>query len=103
MPDILKDSESPSAKKIKEIIEQRDAQMQNSPEAQQNAQLQAENARLSLLVKQSQANLNNTKAKAMLDRNQIDLQKAFSNSLIQKEAVRAKHDKNQLDAMRRIN
>lgn len=103
VPDILKDSESPSAKKIKEIIEQRDAQMQNSPEAQQNAQLQAENERLNMMVKQSQANLNNTKAKAMLDRNQIDLQKAFSNSLVQKEAVRAKHDKNQLDAMRRIN
>ena len=103
IPDILKDSESPSAKKIKTIIEQQEAAAQNSPQAQQNAQLQAENERLNMMVKQSQANLNNTKAKAMLDRNQIDLQKAFSNSLVQKEAVRAKHDKNQLDAMRRIN
>ncbi|MDT8337569.1 MAG: hypothetical protein RQ763_00075 [Sulfurimonas sp.] len=102
IPDILKDSDSPSAKKIREIIEQRDTQSQNSPQAQQNAQLQAENEKLNMMVKQSQANLNNTKAKAMLDRNQIDLQKAFSNSLVQKETVKAKHDKNQLDAMRRI-
>ena len=102
IPDILKDSDSPSAKKIREIIEQRDSQMQNSPQAQQNAQLQAENERLNMMVKQSQANLNNTKAKAMLDKNQIDLQKAFSSSLIQKEAVKAKSDKNQLDMMRSV-
>jgi len=103
VPDIMKDSGSPSAKKIKGIIEQMDEQSQNSPQAQQNAQLQAENDRLSLTLKQSQANLNNTKAKAMLDKNKIDLQKAFSNSLIAKESVVAKHDKNQLDAMRRVN
>ena len=100
--DILKDSDSPSAKKLKAIIEQKEQQSQNSPEAQQNAQLQAENERLNMLVKQSQANLNNTKAKAMLDKNQIDLQKAFSNSLIAKENVQNKRDKNQLDSMRGV-
>jgi hypothetical protein len=100
--DILKDSDSPSAKKLKAIIEQKEQESQNSPQAEQNAQLQAENERLNMLVKQSQANLNNTKAKAMLDKNQIDLQKAFSNSLVAKETVQAKRDKNQLDAARRI-
>lgn len=100
VPDILRDSESSSAKKIKDIIEQRDAQMQNSPQSQENARLQAENAKLDMMLKQSQTNLNDTKSKAMLDKNQIDLQKAFSNSLIQKEAVKAKNDKNQLDSMK---
>ena len=103
VPDILKDSESSSANKIKEIIEQRDMQAQNNPQAQAQAQLEQENQKLSLMLKHSQANLNNSKAKAMLDKNKIDLQKAFSNSLIQKESVKAKHDKNQLDAMRRVN
>lgn len=102
IPDILKDSESPSANKIRQIIEQRDAQQQNSPEAQQNAQLKAKNVKLDMMLKQSQANLNNTKSKAMLDKNQIDLQKAFSNSLIGKQMVQAKQDKNQLDSMRGV-
>lgn len=102
IPDILKDSDSPSAKKIKEIIEQKDAQQQNSPQAQQQQQLEAENNRLNMMLKQSQANLNNTKAKAMIDKNKIDLQKAFSNSLVAKQSVQAKMDKNQLDAMRRV-
>ena len=103
IPDILKDSDSPSAKKIKDIIEQQDAQSQNSPQAQQQAQLEADNNRLEMALKQSQANLNNTKAKAMTDKNKIDLQKAFSNSLVAKQSVQAKMDKNQLDAMRRVN
>ncbi|MCX6075996.1 MAG: hypothetical protein NTW78_03825 [Campylobacterales bacterium] len=102
IPDILKDSESPSANKIRQIIEQRDAQQQNSPEAQQNAQLKAKNVNIDMMLKQSQANLNNTKSKAMLDKNQIDLQKAFSNSLIGKQMVQAKQDKNQLDSMRGV-
>jgi predicted NAD/FAD-binding protein len=53
-------------------------------------------------LKTSQANLNDAKSKSMLDKNKIDLQKAFSHSLISKESVRAKHDKNQLDAMRGV-
>ncbi|MBE0498569.1 MAG: hypothetical protein IBX43_04930 [Campylobacterales bacterium] len=102
IPDILKDSDSPSAKKIRDIIAQRDEQAQASPQDQQNAQLQQEVQKLEMMLKQSQTNLNNSRAKAMLDKNQIDLQKAFSNSLIAKENVKAKQDKNQLDAMRRI-
>lgn len=103
IPDILKDSDSPSAKKIRDMIMQKDEQSQNSPEAQQNAQLKQENERLNMMLKQSQTNLNNTKAQAMTDKNKIDLQKAFSSSLIAKEQVQTKNDKNQLDAMRGIN
>lgn len=102
VPDILRDSESPSAKKMRDFITKRDQERNNSPMAQQNAQLQSDNARLEMMVKQSQANLNNTKAQSMIDRNRIDLQKAFSRSLIDKQMVQAKNDKNQLDAMRRI-
>ncbi|MDQ7044729.1 MAG: hypothetical protein Q9M40_07050 [Sulfurimonas sp.] len=102
VPDILKDSESSSAKKIKDIIDQRDAQAQNSPQAQESERLANENEKLNLMLKQSQANLNNTKSKFMIDKNKIDLQKAFSSSLIAKDGMRAKHDKNQLDAMRSV-
>ena len=102
IPDILKDSDSPSAKKIKDIIEQQDASTQNSPQAQQQTQLEAENNRLNMMLKQSQATLNNTKAKAMLDKNKIDLQKAFSTSLVAKQNIQAKNDKNQLDAMKGV-
>lgn len=102
VPDILKDSGSPSAKKIRDIIEQQGQSQDNSPMAQQNAQLQAENEKLNMMVKQSQANLNNSRAQSLMDKNKIDLQKAFSNSLINKQMVQAKNDKNQLDAMRRI-
>jgi len=102
VPDILKDSDSPSAKKIRMIIEQRDEQSQNSPQAQIQAQQEQEIQKLNMMLKQSQTTLNNSKAKAMLDKNKIDLQKAFSGSLIAKENVKAKSDKNQLDAMRRI-
>jgi hypothetical protein len=102
VPDILRDSDSPSAKKVRDFIERRDQERNNSPMAQQNAQLQADNARLEMMFKQSQTNLNNTKSQSMIDRNKIDLQKAFSRSLIDRQIVQAKNDKNQLDAMRRI-
>lgn len=102
VPDILRDSDSPSAKKVRDFINRRDQERNNSPMAQQNAQLQANNARLEMMLKQSQANLNNTKAQTMIERNKIDLQKAFSRSLIDKQIVQVKNDKNQLDAMRRI-
>ena len=102
LPDILKDSDSPSAAKIRQIVEQKYISEQNSPQTQENAQLEAANRQLEMRLKQSQANLNDAKSKAMTDKNKIDLQKAFSNSLIAKDGMRAKHDKNQLDAMRRI-
>ena len=102
VPDILKDSDSPSAKKIRDIIAQRDTNAQNSPQAQANAQLQADNQKLEMLLKQSQTNLNNARASGITNKNKIDLQKAFSNSLIQKENIKTKQDKNQLDAMRGI-
>ena len=102
IPDILRDSESPSAKKIKDIIEQREEQAQNSPQSQADAQMQDEIRSLEMRLKHSQANLNDAKSKSMHDKNKIDLQKAFSSSLINKENVKVKHDKNQLDAMRRI-
>lgn len=102
IPDILKDSDSPSAPKIRAIIEQQAAAQQNSPEAQQRQQLEAQKQQLEVMLKQSQANLNNARAQAMSDKNKIDLQKAFSNSLVAKANVQAKQDKNQLDAMRRI-
>jgi vacuolar-type H+-ATPase catalytic subunit A/Vma1 len=102
VPEILKDSDSPSAKKIRAIIEQRDAQAQNSPEADANAQMQKQIENLNMQLKYSQTNLNNAKAKAMLDKNKIDLQKAFSSSLIAKQNVQTKKDKNQLDALKGV-
>jgi len=102
IPDILRDSDSPSALKIRQMIEQKDADAQNSPQAQANAQLAEQNKQLELRLKGSQVALNDAKAKAMIDKNKIDLQKAFSTSLIAKDANRAKHDKNQLDAMKGV-
>lgn len=102
VPDILRDSESPSARKIKMIIEQMDDEAKNSPQAQRAAQLQEQVAALELRLKSSQANLNDAKSQSMLQRNKIDLQKAFSRSMIDKAAVQVKQDKNILDAQRRI-
>jgi len=101
VPDILKDSDSPSANKIRDIINQRDSQKQESPESQMVAQMQAENERLNLILKQSQANLNNARAKAMEDKNKIDLQKAFSRSVIEKENIQARNNAAQLANARR--
>lgn len=102
VPDIMKDMESPSAKKIRDVIAQADQQASASPEASEAQRLEAENKRLEMALKASQKNLNDAKAQSMIDRNRIDLQKAFSRSLIDKANVQAKNDKNQLDAMRRI-
>jgi len=102
VPEILKDSDSPSAKKIRSIIEQRDEMAKNSPEADANAQMQQQIENLNMQLKHSQTNLNNAKAKAMLDKNKIDLQKAFSNSLIAKQNLQTKKDKNQLDALKGV-
>jgi len=102
LPDILKDSGSPSARKIKEIIEQQDSENSSSPLAQENAQLKSQLQGLEMIHKQSQTNLNNAKALALTDKNKIDLQKAYSSSLVAIENVQAKKDKNTLDAMRGI-
>jgi hypothetical protein len=102
VPDILKDSGSPSARKIRQIIEQVSAQQQNSPEVQRMAQLEQANKQLEMQVKQSQTNLNNAKAQALQDKNKIDLQKAFSSSLIAKANVQAKQDRNLLNAGRNV-
>ena len=101
VPDIMKDMDSPSAKKVRDVITQMD-QAAASGQSDETARLEADNRRLELMLKQSQANLNNTKAQTMIERNRIDLQKAFSRALIDKATVQAKNDKNQLDAMRRI-
>lgn len=102
VPDILKDSDSPSASKIRDIITQRDAQAGENPQAQMMAQMQAENERLNMILKQSQANLNNARAKAMDDKNKIDLQKAFSQSVIAKENIQARNNSAQLGNARRM-
>jgi len=102
VPDILKDSESPSASKIRQIIEARQQERQNSPEVNRQNEIQEAEARLDFIYKQSQTNLNNAKAKALNDKNKIDLQKAFSNSLIAKENVKAKFQKNQINSLRGV-
>ena len=102
VPDILRDSDSPSAKKIRDFINKRDAQRNDSAQIQQSTKLQEDNVRLEQMLKISQKNLNDARAQSMTDKNKIDLQKAFSKSLIDKQMVQTKNDKNQLDAMRRI-
>jgi len=102
VPDILRDSDSPSALKIRQIIEQNEASAKDSPQAQAIQKLQEANQQLEMRLKGSQVNLNDAKAKSMIDKNKIDLQKAFSTSLIAKDANRAKHNKNQLDAMKGV-
>lgn len=102
VPDILKDQGSPSASKMRDFIMKRDQERKNSPQSQASAQLQADNEKLQQMLIMSQKNLNDARATSMIDRNKIDLQKAFSKSLIDKQVVQAKNDKNQLDVMRRI-
>jgi len=101
IPDILRDTNSSSAKKIRDIIEKKDDESQNSPQAQENAQLQKQIQGLEFQLKQSQTNLNNAKADGIANKNKIDLQKAFSNSLIAKQNVQVKQDKNLVDGIRR--
>lgn len=101
LPDILRDSDSPSANKIRNIIMQRDQSQQENPAAIRAAQLEEENQRLNMVLKQSQASLNIARAKAMDDKNKIDLQKAFSKSLIDKANVQARENAVQLGNARR--
>ncbi|PID47327.1 MAG: hypothetical protein CR967_04630 [Proteobacteria bacterium] len=94
VPFILKDSEAPSARKIQQIIE---SQKQNPQES-----LRMEEVRLEMLHKQSQTNLNNAKAKALGDRINLDLKKAWSSNKVALENVKAKQQKNMTDSIRRI-
>lgn len=98
VPEILKDSESPSADKIRRIVYQKAEEKNNSP--QTAAQSQAEEAakQLDMAYKQSMINLNNSKARAMLNKNDIDLQKAFSTAVIAKENVINKQQQSMLKA-----
>ena len=101
IPDILRDTNTSSAKKIRDIISKQDDEAQNSPQADANAQLQQQIQSLEFQLKQSQTNLNNAKADGIANKNKIDLQKAFSNSLIAKQNIKTKQDKNLVDNMRR--
>lgn len=98
VPEILKDSESPSADKIRRIVYQKAEEKNNSPESA--AQNQAEEAakQMDMAYKNSMINLNNAKARAMLNKNDIDLQKAFSNAVIAKENVINKQQQAMLKA-----
>ncbi len=102
VPDILKDSESPSANKIRQIIEQRTQGQDDTPQAKELAQLKGRNQQLEDMYKGSQITLNNAKSKAMNDRNKIDLQKAFSHSTIAQQNIQVKQQQNITDSMRRI-
>lgn len=94
VPFILKDSEAPSARKIKQIID----------EQQQNAQssVEDEHARIEMLNKQSQTNLNNAKAEALKNKTKIDLQKAWSGNKVALENIKTKQQKILTDSMKRI-
>lgn len=101
-PLMLKDMQSPDAKKLQNFIEQRKQQGANSPEAAELAALKSQMAQLEASYKISQTNLNNSKAKSMNDKNKIDLQKAFSNATIAKENIKTKQQANMTNAMRSI-
>ncbi len=100
LPMILKDMGSPDAKRYKDHIEQQNQQGANSPEAQRIQQLESQLSQMEMIHKQSQTNLNNAKAKAMTDKNKIDLQKAFANTNIAIEKIREDKQKNMTNAMR---
>jgi len=105
VPEILKDAESPSADKIRKIVYANEAkaqERQESPQVQeQNSQEMQENqaqAQLDIAYKNSIINLNNAKAKAMLNKNDIELQKAYSSAVIAKENLINKQQKAMLVA-----
>jgi hypothetical protein len=102
IPAILKDMESPDAKKVKDAMEAQALASQNSPEAQRLRKLEEEKMRLEMMYKHSQTSLNNAKAKAMVDKNKIDLQKAFANSVMGNKQIEIKQQKNMIDAGRRV-
>jgi hypothetical protein len=102
VPDILKDSGSPSAKKIRDIIMEQDKKNTTTPQAKLDAQKAQDAQQLEFVYKQSQTNLNNAKAKALTDKNKIDLQKAFANNMIARENIKSKLQKSQLSSMRGV-
>lgn len=101
-PLMLKDMGSPDAKKLKDFIAQQNEQRSNSPEAQRVQELESQLKQLEMMNKQSQTNLNNAKAKALNDKNKIDLQKAFSSATIAQESLKTKQQANMTNAMRSI-
>lgn len=98
VPEILKDSESPSADKIRRIVYQKAEEKNNSPQSAAQSQAEEADKQMDRAYKQSMINLNNSKARAMLNKNDIDLQKAFSNAVIAKENVINKQQQSMLKA-----
>jgi len=100
LPMLLKDMGSPDAKKYKDYITSQNENNINSPQAQKIQHLESQVAQMEMMHKQSQTNLNNSKAKALTDKNRIDLQKAFSNATIAKSNIVQKQQKNMLESNR---
>ncbi len=98
VPEILKDSESPSADKIRRIVYQKQEEKANDPQNQMQARQEEANKQMDMAYKNSMINLNNAKAKAMLNKNDIDLQKAYSNAVIAKENLVNKQQQSMLRA-----
>lgn len=98
VPEILKDSESPSADKIRRIIYQKEQEQSNSPQSGLAQQIEEAKAQQDFAYKNSMINLNNAKAKAMLNKNDIDLQKAYSNAVVASESVKTKQQQQMLNA-----
>lgn len=98
VPEILKDSESPSADKIRRIVYQKDEEKKNNPASIAQSQAEEADKQIDMAYKQSMINLNNSKARAMLNKNDIDLQKAFSTAVIAKENVINKQQQAMLKA-----
>lgn len=98
VPEILKDSESPSADKIRRIVYQKEQEEIANPNNERVAKEDESKKYLDIAYKNSMINLNNAKAKAMLNKNQIDLQKAYANAVLSKESLINKQQQNMLRA-----
>lgn len=102
LPDIMKDNGSPSADKIRNIILEQDEKQANNPQQQMMNQIEQAKIQQEMAYKNSMINLNNAKAKAMMDKNKVDLQKAYSNALIASDKVTNKQQYNMYNANKRI-
>jgi hypothetical protein len=98
VPEILKDSDSPSADKIRRIVYQKEQERQNSPETAAQNQADEATRQMDMAYKNSMINLNNAKARAMMNKNDIDLQKAYSSAVIAKENIVNKQQQAMLKA-----
>lgn len=98
VPEILKDSDSPSADKIRRIVYQKEQERQNSPETAAQNQADEATRQMDIAYKNSMINLNNAKARAMMNKNDIDLQKAYSSAVIAKENIVNKQQQAMLKA-----